>query len=835
MKLKSLKQAPLLIALAAVLIVCLCRSLPNFFPQFTTLHQLEWRTFDWRVAGAVEHHAVIASNVFGAVFVDDTSLQYVNEQYQFGYPWPRFLYGDVIRELDKQGARTIGFDILFAEKQPRLPTTDVKLPDGQTIGSDEYFARRLREVGSVALAVMGEEERGKNLFHAICPADIFATNAWRLAHITSESDVDGVLRRVMPFRQDHERGTIWFLGIELAARELGLDLTNALILPDRLVFSGPNGLQRVMPLNPDGTCYVDWVLNWLSPALQKKGIDEVLEMAKTRQLVESQPPVPYRYVGTNTMLLVGLSNAASGPVDEYQLTVGPLLGDAPTDWVLSGSDDPNPWEVKSWETLDVRKHVVWAQAGQTQAFQIKKAKPYRYYQLNLAKPPGPGGLQVDRLALLGRGASLALTVPSVFRDKVVFIGSVGSGNNISDRGATPLDKTQTFLVSKHWNVANSLLTNRFVHTSPWWVEILLIVVFAFCAMLLTWELGVWTGAAGVLVLTALYSTVAYETYAHNRLWLPMVLPLGGGLIFTYMGSMSYRVIFEQKEQRHIKSVFSKVVSPNIVNELLKYEQFSLGGAQLNMTVFFADVRGFTEMTDVSHARTEEYVAKHNLKGAEAQAYRDEQARMVLDTVNTYLSAISNVIKTHEGTLDKYIGDCVMAFWGAPTANERHAVNCVRAAIDAQRAIYALNIVRAEENKRREAENVQRAAEGKEPLLMLNLLSLGSGINSGIMTAGLMGSKENIVNYTVFGREVNLASRLEGVSGRGRIIIGESTFADLERYAPELAAQCVPQAPVRPKGFSTPIKIYEVPWKEPAATPTPAPAPPAPAPAEAPKA
>jgi class 3 adenylate cyclase len=115
--------------------------------------------------------------------------------------------------------------------------------------------------------------------------------------------------------------------------------------------------------------------------------------------------------------------------------------------------------------------------------------------------------------------------------------------------------------------------------------------------------------------------------------------------------------------------------------------------------------------------------------------------------------------------------------------------------------------------------------------MLPLLTLGTGINSGIAMVGMMGSEAHIVNYTVFGREVNLASRLEGVSGRSRIIIGESTWLELRRTDPVLSATCIEQAPVMVKGIRTAVKIYEVPWKSaPSAAPQPAPQNPAPKPA-----
>jgi adenylate cyclase len=154
----------------------------------------------------------------------------------------------------------------------------------------------------------------------------------------------------------------------------------------------------------------------------------------------------------------------------------------------------------------------------------------------------------------------------------------------------------------------------------------------------------------------------------------------------------------------------------------------------------------------------------------------------------------------------------MAFWGAPTPNDRHAVTCVRAAIDAQRAIHGLNATRAAENQRIEAANRQREEEGRSRVPLLPLLSLGTGINTGLAAVGLMGSDAHILNYTVFGRDVNLASRLEAVSGRGRIIISEATFLHLQRDEPALAATCLPLPAVEVKGIRNAVRIYEVPWQ-----------------------
>src|SRR5438477_9254606 len=156
--------------------------------------------------------------------------------------------------------------------------------------------------------------------------------------------------------------------------------------------------------------------------------------------------------------------------------------------------------------------------------------------------------------------------------------------------------------------------------------------------------------------------------------------------------------------------------------------------------------------------------------------------------------MADIVKKHDGTLDKYIGDCVMAFWGAPAANEKHAAACVRAAIESQQAIFVLNQQRRAENQIRERQNEGRLQRGEEPLPALELLSVGIGINTGVVTVGVMGSDAHLYNYTVFGRDVNLASRREGLSGADLILVGEATYGDLRQQDREIARRCIPLEP-----------------------------------------
>jgi class 3 adenylate cyclase/CHASE2 domain-containing sensor protein len=742
MKMPGTKHAPVLIVAGGLLLVCLLRVFALFFPEFNLLNRLEWITYDWRVRQAALSNPVV-ENRFAFVAISDDSIQAVNNGslgYQFGLYWPRQIYGSMLRELTAQGCGAVLFDVLFAEVRPDHPS--LKLTNGKEISSDEFFARQLR--ASKVSILAGAP--------GLLPAEIFLTNAAAVGSMGASVDADGVLRRTYPFVDfqtpnpllayaarieprravfELDTGTnfflpidpegffsakelrrvmpdiplgvvdrqpaklkhrLWSLGIQLAAQHLQLDLSRADIFPDCIVLRAPSGLTRTIPLDSEGTFYINWTLV---------------------------------------------------------------------------ADNTNHIRVQAIEQL----------------------------------------LDND----LKRAAGQADLWPMYLKKKLVLVGSTATGNGLTDRGATSLDK-DTFLVSKHWNVARAVLDDEFVRPLSWRMEVFLVVALGILTALLTWRLGALASLASLAGLLLLYVLLARWFFLANRLWLPLVLPVLGGMVFTYLNLISYRVIFEQKERRRVKGIFAKIVSPDVVNELLNAERLSLGGARRNLSVYFADVRGFTEMTDTSQAKAEDYVQSHRLDPIQAELFYDQQAREMLSTVNLYLGTVAKTIKDHKGTLDKYIGDCVMAFWGAPTPNERHAVDCVQAAIDAQRAIYALNLKRAEENKLREQANQQRVADGLPPLPQLSLLSLGSGVNSGVVVVGLMGSDDHILNYTVFGREVNLASRLEGVSGRGRIIIGEATFRELQQHAPELAETCVAQPAVMVKGIRSAVKIYEVPWR-----------------------
>jgi adenylate cyclase len=258
-------------------------------------------------------------------------------------------------------------------------------------------------------------------------------------------------------------------------------------------------------------------------------------------------------------------------------------------------------------------------------------------------------------------------------------------------------------------------------------------------LLLTgFNLGVWSGAA-------------------------LVLPLASGLLMIvslFTINMAYGYFIESRSKRQFTELFGQYVPPELVDKMAKNpEQYSMEGKKENLTVLFSDVRGFTTISE-------------SLEPAELAQF-----------INGYLTSMSLVIRNNRGTLDKYIGDAIMAFWGAPVEDKEHARQAVISALMMQ-----------EELQNLQAEFKARGWPD---------IKIGIGVNSGDMTVGDMGSKVRKA-YTVMGDAVNLGSRLEGITkqyGVG-ILVGEET----RKLVNDVVFREVDK--VRVKGKDEPITIYE---------------------------
>jgi len=349
--------------------------------------------------------------------------------------------------------------------------------------------------------------------------------------------------------------------------------------------------------------------------------------------------------------------------------------------------------------------------------------------------------------------------PAELRGKIVLVGTTAPG--LLDLRATPVDPVYPG-VEVHANMISGMLDGNIKQRPPFVVGAEFVLLFASgvaLAMVLPLLAPLTSTLATLLVLVAVLATNV-TVFQHADL----VLPLASGLamillLFTF--NMAYGFFIEARGMRQITGLFGQYVPPELVDEMARNpERFNMAPRAQELTVLFSDVRGFTTISE-------------SLTPEDLSAY-----------INEYLTNMSLVIRErHRGTLDKYIGDAIMAFWGAPVADAQHARNAVLAALGMQSDAKTLN--------------EQFKARGWPTF------KIGVGVNSGVMRVGDMGSKIRRA-YTVMGDAVNIASRLEGITKQygADIIIGDGTRKLISGFVLREVDR------VRVKGKEEPVTIYE---------------------------
>lgn len=351
-----------------------------------------------------------------------------------------------------------------------------------------------------------------------------------------------------------------------------------------------------------------------------------------------------------------------------------------------------------------------------------------------------------------------LVDPAVFKDKIVFIGLTGAG--LVDVFQTPMGGGLMPGIQLHATVADSLLANRFIRLAPVVTTVASTGVAAIFIGLMAALLPFVVAAAGTALAAGAWITIAVLTLRTGT-WLNTVQPLLAIAIALFAGT-AYRYFVEDYQKRVVKRLFGRYVSKDVFEQLMAHpEGAQLGGKRREMSVLFSDIRGFTTVTE----------------------YGDAEA--LVAQLNEYFSRMVEIVFRHKGTVDKFVGDMVMALYGAPVADPDHAEHAVATAIDMVRELGELNRTWGERG--------------------MPQLDIGIGINSGDMIAGNIGSS-TIMSYTVIGDNVNLGSRLESLNKQyhSRIIISDASRAQL-RGAYDLR----PLGDVVVKGKTKPVTIFEL--------------------------
>src|SRR5579864_833508 len=362
------------------------------------------------------------------------------------------------------------------------------------------------------------------------------------------------------------------------------------------------------------------------------------------------------------------------------------------------------------------------------------------------------------------------TAPAdIFKGNIVLIGAYNlSGVNDSQLVPTSAGRNDTIPMAGieiHANVvdmfngAPGLLRTQ----EPAWLLLLIIVVLGVATAVGVSRVSVLWGLAGT-VLALVAFTFAMSALASFYNFVPDVFHPWLAIALTYSGVTAYRFLYEDREKRKVTAIFSQYLKPEIVTELAKnrrgVEDILRGGERRDLTLLFVDIRGFTSMS-------------------ESMAPPD-----VTELVTTYLDHLSGLIFKWDGTVDKYVGDEIMAFWNAPRQQDNHALLAVRCAYDL----------------------VNHAPELEQMLLAKGLppIRWGIGINSGPAVVGNMGSRSRI-QYTALGDTVNTAARFCAHAPAFHVLIGEETYQMCKDY---IAVDLVPGVQLKGKSAET-FRIYQL--------------------------
>ena len=346
---------------------------------------------------------------------------------------------------------------------------------------------------------------------------------------------------------------------------------------------------------------------------------------------------------------------------------------------------------------------------------------------------------------------------SQLKGKIVLVGTSAPG--LLDLRSTPVQNIYPG-VEVHANIISGILDNRIKHKPAWTIgyEFVLLIIVAVSMALLLPLVSPLIAAASTLGFSGVIMAGTFVAW-NNNLILPLASPMML-IVLIFMLHMTYGFFIESRGKRQLANLFGHYIPPELVDEMSESpEEFSLDGENREMTVLFSDVRGFTTISE------------------------GMDPKELTQLMNALLTPMTRVIHKNRGTIDKYMGDAIMSFWGAPLADSEHARHALYAAMQMM-----------DELKIMQEDFKQRGWPA---------VNIGIGLNTGNMNVGNMGSEFRMA-YTVLGDAVNLGARLEGLTKEYgvNIIVSESTKSEIPEFLfRELDL-------VRVKGKNEPVAIFE---------------------------
>jgi adenylate cyclase len=691
---------------------------------------------------------------------------------RFGrFPWDRRVLAELVDKLSAEGAQAIGFDMALSDqdlgaefagaKRFRARFGDVSLAEGRGQAAVDRISEATADIAGAASAL-------DTLAHDIKPEGepIYRTARGRLDDgrgklVSSQSDFEILTKQHENFARELEgelHGVDPDQVLGASMKKAGNVVVGFFALTERdtgamLKDDIASGVKRVQSS----------ALGAPETRVEEGGVTRArpLERSRVKEYPALLPPLPPIVAGAAGL---GFYNAfpddADGVIRQTALLiqvhgiylpsldarmVAQVLGVSPSRIVAVASDSIGSGNIDSVD-FDGKLSVPTDDRGLLRI---------NYYGPNGTFPNYSVSDIID-----GR------TPPGAFKNKVVVVGATAQGTY--DQRLTPFSKSTPGLET-HCNAIETMLSAQFLSRDTWvrWGELFFLILFALIYAAIFARVRVAMALPTTLFFTAaiwgsafLLFRLGYDVFTA----LPLVEMLS---VFVFV--TVFRFFTEERDKRQLRKAFQLYLNPDVMEEMLAQpEKLQLGGEEKEISVLFSDIRGFTTIS--------EKLAPQAL----------------VKLLNDYLTPMTDLVFGRRGTLDKYIGDAVMAFFGAPIENKRNALDACECALDMIETLERL----------REHWRIDDAE--------IPFLDIGIGINSGPMVVGNMGSTQRF-NYTVMGDNVNLASRLEGLNKDygTHIIISEPTLKAARSVGgPDcLAVRELDQIVV--KGKREPVRIFEL--------------------------
>ncbi|MEM5948740.1 adenylate/guanylate cyclase domain-containing protein [Spirochaetia bacterium 38H-sp] len=595
---------------------------------------------------------------------------------------------------------------------------------------------------------------GKDIRPAIAP---IARNAMMLGFTNMHVDPDGVRRRVKPF--GYYDGAYYIqLGFAPVYDMLGrpeIDYSKSSILLKHANIPGVGVKDIKIPLDPDGFIVVNWPrkdfdnsfthLSYYNLVLHKD-----LEKRLAENLAIMDEAGYLKYYQGDTPLLDLYNYAESVKEDVFS---GGDVSDVETYRQVRDYFFDEVYKFLSGPTRETLEKKIDEILARDDISEEQKSQ-YREIKQSVTDTfKKTEKIAEDIVALRKK-------IKDIVEGAICYQGWTGTAT--TDRGINPLDKTYDN-VGTHASVANTILQEAFIDILPLWLSILLTVILVFAYYYIKQSLEPLASLVAGLLFILITLAAALLLFNLTGLYFPVFTPVVT-LIFSFISLTAYNFITTAQERSFIKDTFGQYLSDDVINVLLDNpEMRNLGGQKRYMTAVFTDVKGFSTISEKMDPTD------------------------LVTLLNKYLTCMSDIIIELGGTIDKYEGDAIISFFGAPIYLEDHASRACLSAIRMKRAEDGLNKA--------------IMAEGLSPSPLLTRI----GVNTGDMVVGNMGTEKK-KNYTIMGNAVNLAARLEGVNKRygSWILISQDTY---ENGGRNFAARMLDR--VRVVGINTPVRLYQL--------------------------